>query len=515
MLSRGLRGTDVRGWEGNHRLAPQRQSLWHEGRRFAEWDESSSRRSRTHSSILPLAVGALHFLLFTVLFWRVRGTFFGGDSGEFLAISDAIRSGAVIGDLNYGKPLGYPLLLALVTSLPGTPVVNTLICHAVFYLLTIHLLGRLAHLLGCSSDVARVTQIIFALVPNTAAWANLVLSDTMAMVLLVSSFWAYLKAGQVEEDAQTLRYRVLLGVLLGLLAVTRTEYVLLLPITTVLFGFRWVRRNHLKRALTSVIVIWISSLPILMLQPMLSLASGRVSFVPPKQSGFLALWGSQYDLEFTQLRFSRLADIVYAVSESPAVDDGVIQAKLHSLEYSEAGEDPIGTVLLDQAQRDIQRLRELVGIEGYPPLVAYRKLAWESLLQDPWRFIARAVRRLGLFMTAVELDWPHRHPAHWWYTVVLRPVSTLAYLWLGLGLVLSRGAARERIVELALWASFPILAHAMFILEQRFAYPSVPLLCMIWGWAIQAFLTWRRHRFTQAQDMVGLVQPAAISQSHP
>lgn len=445
-------------------------------------------------STIPYGVGALHVLLFTVLFWKVRGSFFGGDTGEFVAIADAIRSGTLMSHPGYGKPLGYPILLALAATLPGNLTVNALLFNAVFYLLTIYVVGRIAHLLTGSSEGARIAQTGFALVPNTAAWANLVLSDTLAMVLLVSSFWVYLQVERVEDRAWGIRRLVVLGMLLGLLALTRSEYLLLLPIATMLLWVRLMGRRLVKRALIGIVLVWMGSVPVLMWQPIVSSTSERVSLIPPKQSGFLALWGSQYDLEFTQLRFHRLADILYAIGESPTLDPAVIQAKLRTLTYSEAGEDPIDELLLDRASRDIERFRELVGVEGYRPLDAYQVLALESLAQDPWRYVSRAFKRLFLFMTAVELDWPFRHPAHWVYTVVLRPLSTLAYLWLGLLLVVHRIYPRGQIVALTLWTSFPIVAHSVFILEQRFAYPSVPLLCIVWALAIHAVLEGRTPR---------------------
>lgn len=444
--------------------------------------------------MIPYGVGALHLLLFTVLFWKVRGSFFGGDTGEFVAIANAIRSGTLISHPGYGKPLGYPILLALAAMFPGSLTVNALLFNAVFYLLTIAVVGRIARLLTGSSAMARIAQTGFALVPNTAAWANLVLSETLAMVLLVSSFWVYLQVERAEDRARWIRQLMVLGILLGMLGLTRSEYLLLLPIATMLLGVRLLSRGLTRRALLGMILVWAGSVPLLMWQPIVSSAPGRISLIPQKQSGFLALWGSQYDLEFTQLRFHRLADILYEVGESPTLESAIVQAKLRTLTSSEAGEDPIDEARLNQASRDIERFRELVGREGYRPLDAYRALALESLAQHPRRYVSRAFKRLLLFMTAVELDWPSRHPAHWMYTVVLRPLSTLAYLWLGFLLVVHRAYPRGQVIALTLWTSFPIVAHSVFILEQRFAYPSVPLLCIVWALAIHAVLEGRTQR---------------------
>lgn len=436
-------------------------------------------------SLLPYVVGALHFLLFNVLFWKVRGTFYGGDSGEYLQIANDLLSGTLLAEPKNGKPLGYPLLLALAESLPGSTVVNALIFNAFFYLSTIYMVGRIMCLLTCSPTVTRMTQTGFALVSNTAAWANLLLSETMTMALFVGGCWVYLRVASAPAQKLRIGHCMVLGVLLGALSVTRMEYVLLLPILTLLLGYRCLSRHSpLRNALINVAVLWVCSLPMLMIQPIVSGWKGPASLIPPRQSAFLEIWRSWYDLEFTQLRWHKLREIVLI----PEEDTSVAQAKVMALKYNDTNEAPIDDSLLNQAYGDIQRLRDLSIVQGVPILDAYRQVGLERLRQDPWRYASRAVQRLFLYITAADLDWSHSHRAHWMYTMLLRPLSTLAYLLLIILLVVNRVYPRGIMFDVGLWMVFPILVHSVFIFDQRFIYPSIPLLCVVWGQAIQNLL---------------------------
>ena len=136
---------------------------------------------------------------------------------------------------------------------------------------------------------------------------------------------------------------MVLGALLGGLSVTRTEYApLLLIVTFLLLLPSLVRSSPVKYSLLSVLLLWIFSLPMLLIQPMVSGWNGEVSFIPPNQSGFLGVWKSRYDLEFTQLRLHRLVDIVHMAIQSPESDLPVVKAKIRELKYNYINEEAIG-----------------------------------------------------------------------------------------------------------------------------------------------------------------------------
>ncbi|MBI2496034.1 MAG: hypothetical protein HYY90_01040 [Candidatus Omnitrophica bacterium] len=453
---------------------------------------------------IPYAVGILNLLLFHVVFRIERGTFFGGDSGQYMAIAEALRSGALWNTAENGKPLGYPLILALAGSLPGDTVVNALLFNWLFYLTTILAIGHIGRLLTGSSMVGWSAQTLFAVIPNTAAWANLVYSDTMAMGLFVSSFWVFLRIIHVPAEA-LVRWNLMgLGLLLGLLGITRTEYLVLLPLVTLLLcGLHLSRGVFIRRAVNSALLLWLCSLPLLLLQPTVSGWRGLASLLPPNQSGPLQLWAGRFDLDFSQLRIWKLIDLVHLTSHRPSMlDIADVQRQLDALKYTQRGEDPIDDQVLRLAVHDLQILHTLVTARGLAPLDAYRILAWQTLTQNPWRFVARAIRRFALYVTAAEREWSPAHPAYWVYTTLLRPLSTLGYLFWVMLVMVNRGAARWKMAATGLWMAFPILVHSWFMFEQRWAYPSVPLLCTVWAMAGQTLWGWYVHRTADTRSVV-------------
>lgn len=440
------------------------------------------------SAVLPYVLGSLNLLCFNVLFRIYRGTFLGGDSGEFLRIADALRSGALLANPDNAKPLGYPLMLALLGGLPGSTVTHALVLNAACYLVTIAMIGAIARLLNCPPAGARFAQVVFSLVPNTAAWATLVLSDTMAMALLTCSFWVYLRILRAAEREARIRDVLLLGVLLGGLSVTRTEYVLLLPLVSLLFCIPGLR--PLRSVYTAVSLLWVSSLPILMLQPVVSgWHRGLASFIPPNQSAFVDLWRYQYDLEFTQFRFQRLPGLAQLATELEDVDLPAVRERIRALKYSETSEAPIDDAFLDQAYADIRRIRELVRTHGLTLAAAYRVVTLDSITRHPGTYLARAARRFFLYLTSADLEWPPAHPAHWIYTVVIRPLTGLGYVLLVLLLIVNQVCPRRLVFLTGLWSVFPIAVHSAFVFDQRFAYASVPLLCVVWAQAAHALIT--------------------------
>lgn len=458
--------------------------------------------SRIHSAV-PYLVGVLNVLLFNILFQIERGTFFGGDSSEFLRIAEALRSGSALAHLGNEQPIGYPLVLALAASLPGSVVVNALIFNALLYLFTIYAMGGIARLLGVPPTVTRVAQIGFALVPNTAAWVNLVLSGTMAMAMFVGSLWAYLRIAMADPHVVRFPRLIVLGALVGMLGLTRTEDVLLLPLVGFLVCGQGVfRRSALRSVVRHVAVIGLSGLLVLMV-PAAVLGRGPASFIPLKHPAFKGMWSGRYDLEFTQYRlyrFVKIAEAARGISESelPAV-----RSEIYALKYTDRHEAPIDDGLLAQAYADATRLRELSMTHHLSLPDAYRQLALTFLTQDPWGYASRALKRLFLYLTGADHDWPPSHPAHWVYTVLFRPLSSLTYIFLGVLLIVNRIYDRWTVFVVGLWAAFPMLVHTAFIFDQRYAFTAIPLQCVVWGQAIHALQEWwgRRVRSTMVNPL--------------
>src|SRR3989338_1831331 len=116
---------------------------------------------------VPYLLGLFHLAAFHALFRFHRGSFLGGDSGEFLRITETLRSGAPAADA--AKPLGYPLAVAALGWLPGGDIAHAPAVNAACYLGTIALIGAIARRLGCAPGQARIPQTLLAPPPNCAA----------------------------------------------------------------------------------------------------------------------------------------------------------------------------------------------------------------------------------------------------------------------------------------------------------------------------------------------------------
>lgn len=356
--------------------------------------------------LLPYVLGLAHLGLFNVVFRIERGGFFGGDSWKFLGVADALRSGTLWSNPDNVKPLGYPLALALGSVLPGGMVLHALLWNALCYLATIYIVGRIARLTGCSGVVAVTAQIGFALVVNTAAWANLVLSDTMAMALFAGSCWMFVLIARASAETVQWKPLAVLGALLGWLSITRTEYALLLPLVSLwLIGTRVVCRTTWRRLMARLALIWMCALPPLLIQPVASGLSGPASFVPPRQIGVLQIWASRFDLEFTRLRLTQLVDLIREVSVSPDADMAEVRRRLYELRDIN-GEDPIHDETLALAAEDLQRLHDIVRVRGLRDLEACGLLAYETVTGDLRRYAIRYAKRLALYVTAADMEWP-------------------------------------------------------------------------------------------------------------
>lgn len=427
---------------------------------------------------LPYAIGALHLAAFHLLFRWQRGGFFGGDSGEYLAIAESLRTGTIFTQPANGKPLGYPLLLALASWLPGSDVAHALWLNAACWLLTIALVGGLVRRIAGSPRLALVAQLGVALIPNSAYWANLVLSDTVATALFVAAAWCLVR---IETESDGRWPAIWLGITLGALALTRTEYVLLWA--AALVWLAWGARDRARRGARGSLVVALGcSVPLLLIQPILTHRPGGV--IPPNQSGALQFWASQFDLEFTQLRLFRLVDAVRLATSGEPVADATLAARVAALRDGHDPQDRIPDAALAQAEHELRALRDATS-RGVPRDAAYRDRAVAMLQQHPWRTLGRALQRFILYASAAELEWPHGHRLHLLLTLALRPLAIAGYLAAGWWLLIARGAERRLAGVLALWAVFPIVVHAVFIYEQRFGYPAIPMLVVIvtlvWG----------------------------------
>ena len=288
---------------------------------------------------VPYLLGLFHLAAFHALFRFYRGSFLGGDSGEFLRITETLRSGAPAADA--AKPLGYPLAVAALGWLPGGDIAHALAVNAACYLGTIALIGAIARRLGCAPGQARIAQMLFALIPNCAAWSNLVLSDTMAMLLFTAALRAFLMPGEPSKAAW--HPAAALGGLLGALSVTRTEYLAFLPVVSLLLASR---RQPARRRIAFVAVVWAAAAPWLFLQP----AIVR-SWIPPRQSAFVDIWRSRYDLELTQFRFHQLPVLAERLARGELSSSGISGA-VQGLRQSASGDAPVDAALLASVEQD-------------------------------------------------------------------------------------------------------------------------------------------------------------------
>jgi len=286
-----------------------------------------------------------------------------------------------------------------------------------------------------------------------------------------------------------------LGAILGILAITRPEYALLLPITTALFlGLGRFGGWSASRVWTGLLMLWMSAMPLLMLEPMISGWHGPTSFAPPDQSRYRDIWRTWYDLELTQLRYHRLDELAHLASRVPDAALPRVSEQVRALKYSAAGEDPVDDQLLDRIDQDIRTIRGITASRGLSVYEAYRVLGLQLVAAHPWGYAKRVLTRLGWYASGADSDWPSRHPARWLYTAVLRPLSTLGYAFLIILLAGHREGNRWLMMILGAWVLFPIAVHSVFTFEQRFLYPSIPLLCVLWGRTIDALGAWRASR---------------------
>ena len=429
---------------------------------------------------LPYLLGGVHVAAFNLLFRWLRGHFGGGDTGEYLRIAEALRAGWPIAADNT-KPLGYPLLIAAGSWLPGSPVAHALALNVVCYGLTIFLLGRVVRALGGQSWQAIVAQCLFAIIPNPAAWVNIVYTETVTMVLMTAGLLFALRI--VGQPLSLWRWAALGGIL-GFAGIVRTEYVVMLPAASVAL---WAALRALEpgRRFGRLAVLWLAALPWLLNQPLLTGWRAPIGFVPPGQSAFMDVWRSgAYDMEFSQLRFHRLTEM--ADWSVQLTDDQL--PRLHALVQAlRVGADPrdpapIAPTLLAQAEADLLTIRRLVRTEGRSLFAAYQAVAVQRLRQDPLAYARRVIRRLVWYLGMVEFDWPAFHPAHWIYSVLASPVSVVGYamlLWL-----IWNPATRGPMGLVAVWSLVPLCVHSLFLYDQRYAITSLPLLSAIWSIAL-------------------------------
>jgi hypothetical protein len=84
----------------------------------------------------------------------------------------------------------------------------------------------------------------------------------------------------------------------------------------------------------------------------------------------------------------------------------------------------------------------------------------------------------------------------------LQPLSSLGYLFLAVLIATNRGEARWQLMVTGLWMMFPIMIHAWFMFEQRWTFPSVPLLCVVWMRTWQGLRVWHGRQAIEAAPVV-------------
>lgn len=153
-----------------------------------------------------------------------------GDSQQYIQLATQfLETGSfrVEGDPNLDlvRTPGYPLFLALVRAIFGAYQWAALV-QMVLALANSLLIYRVAIDLGCGSRVGLAAVLLYLLTPNAAFYPLLIMTETLASFLLMSSLWSLVNF----LTSRSIGWLGLSGVLMSLAAFVRPSNLLLLAI---------------------------------------------------------------------------------------------------------------------------------------------------------------------------------------------------------------------------------------------------------------------------------------------
>jgi hypothetical protein len=401
------------------------------------------------------AVGALHLAAVAVVFGVVRPDgFLGGDSPYYLAVADALRTGAPVAVGGVPRPIGYPLLLALASAVSPHVVAAAIVWNWGCYVLALYLVGRMTPLVVDHPRAPLLAGLLFATIFTMTMFTNLVLSDATATALMGLVAWCALRSRPVA-----------LGLAAAGLTLVRGEYALVLPVLLAVLGAGgvWRRRRWWTGAAASLAcfaaVIGTVYAAVSVTRPAVSLTL--------RNTLALNLWQSLYDHEFTHLRLYRLPALTGTSLTDADVDRGLDRLATHHRGA------PVPPDVLERVRADLRKIRAIVRDTGDAPL-GYRTAFLARVSEAPAAWSWRIVRRGAFYLAGIDLDaLPLRAMT---VTLTLVPVATLG----ALALVLpALRVVRVRPLRLAVPGTlvlYTVLIHAPFLYEQRYLLPSTPLL---------------------------------------
>lgn len=149
---------------------------------------------------------------------------------------------------NTVRPPLYTLFLIIVFAVVGSERWKVFTAQALLQTLVCYLVYRLGKRFTNSESAAKLAALLFALYPQSMLYSSMYMTETLFSFLIIVSVWFYLDVSETHSASRSM----LLGVVLGLAALTRPVALLLfVPIVLLYFlrakrsadNLRWVSRN--------------------------------------------------------------------------------------------------------------------------------------------------------------------------------------------------------------------------------------------------------------------------------
>jgi len=432
---------------------------------------------------VPYVVGAVHLAVMALYFHGFRGSFLGGDSGDYFVLGKAIVTG-VFEAPRVDRAIGYPLVLSAAYGLlPSAPFAVAIALNYVFYMLTISWIGRLSDAVGLGTTAGRVAQLLFALVPNMAIFANLVMTEVLAALLLCIGTDLVVRAASSGDDARARNPKrlVFAGAVAAALFLVRSEYLLVLPVllAVCLVAGRGRAPRTTRLGGRGIVTAGVGFLAVVLTVNVFVRAAAPAGITMGAAPSLLyrSLWLSFYDLELTHFRLH----VVNGLSERVHTLRGdEIAQRLEAVRLDYTGGSPLPDRMMAAMRRDLESMRThgLGMDEGQRHAgVPYLRVFAERFAAQPLEYFRRTGLRLFYAMAAVDLDWPtlRNHLIH---SAVLVPVSAGAYL--SCLVLLARRRTRTLAVALVgVAGAYSAIVHGALVYDQRYILPAVPLLSIL------------------------------------